>query len=209
MRDPALTPDTVTVGPVPRGAAGAAMSRRSSVLVVMSGLPGTGKSSLAEVLARHLRAPIFNRDRLEATLWREGVGREVHSGRIANELMTTLAAEQLRRGQSAILDSVATTTAVRDAWQELAEQAHADLRVVECVCSDEALHHERLGLRTRDIPGWYEVGWDEVLDVRSRFEPWRGPHLTVDCVTPLETNVDRVLTYVDGPDRGAESRDRP
>jgi predicted kinase len=174
------------------------MSRSRRLLAVMSGLPGTGKSTLAEALSQHLAAPIFNRDQLEATLWREGVGRELKSGRIANELMTTLAGEQLRRGQSVILDSVATTVDIRDACREVAKRNKSEFRVIECICSDEVLHQERLGQRTRDIPGWYEVGWKEVLDVRSRYQPWAGDQLTLDCVAPLSENIQRMVAYVDG-----------
>jgi predicted kinase len=176
------------------------MSRHGPVLVVMGGLPGTGKTTLAEALGEHLGAPIFNRDQLEAALWREGVGRELKSGRIANELMTTLAGEQLRCRQSAILDSVATTRDIRDAWRAVAEGRRAQFRAIECVCSDEALHRERLGQRKRDIPGWYEVGWDEVLGVQSRYQPWTGDHLTLDCVTPLSDNIQRMLQYVEDRD---------
>ena len=39
-------------------------------LIVFSGLPGTGKSTLAEAVGRHLSIPVFAKDWLEATLLR-------------------------------------------------------------------------------------------------------------------------------------------
>ena len=173
------------------------MSRYQPTLVVMSGLPGTGKTTLAEICSRQLCAPVFNRDRIEATLWRGGIGRELRSDQIANELLTVLAEEQLNLGCSAIIDSVATTEGLRDEWRRLAKQQNALFRAIECVCSNEAIHRTRLSTRQRNVPGWYEVGWDEVLEVRSRFEPWHGEHLTVDCVRPLAENIARMLAVLE------------
>jgi predicted kinase len=42
-------------------------------LIVFSGLPGTGKSSLAEAVAKDLGIPVFAKDWLEATLLRSGL----------------------------------------------------------------------------------------------------------------------------------------
>jgi predicted kinase len=42
-------------------------------LIVFSGLPGTGKSSLAEAVGRALHIPVFAKDWLEATLLRRGL----------------------------------------------------------------------------------------------------------------------------------------
>jgi len=43
------------------------------LLVVFTGIPGTGKTTLAEQAARWLGAPLFSKDEIEATLWRSGI----------------------------------------------------------------------------------------------------------------------------------------
>ena len=50
------------------------------LLVVVSGLPATGRSTIAEAVAAELRAPVFSVDPLEATLWRAGIGPAQRSG---------------------------------------------------------------------------------------------------------------------------------
>lgn len=125
--------------------------------IIFTGLPGTGKSTLAEEAATLLRCPLFAKDQLEATLRRSGIGADANSGWAAVELLNTLAREQLRRGQSAILDCVATFERMREPWRVLARTYGTRLRIVECVCSDETLHRARLEIRQRGIPGWPEL----------------------------------------------------
>lgn len=167
-------------------------------LVVFSGLPGTGKSTLAEHAGRLLHSPVFSKDVLEATLWRSGIGREANSGFAAYELLTALARDQLRRRQSAILDSVATFERIRSTWRTLAVEHGAAIRVVECICSDVELHRARLGSRRRDIPGWYEVAWDEVERVRQNYEAWNDDRLVLDAAHPLDQNIALLDAYLTG-----------
>jgi predicted kinase len=169
-----------------------------SVLIIFSGLPGTGKSSLAEAAGRALGWPVFTKDRLEAALWRSGISRDVGrgSGWAGYELLTTLAEQQLRLGQAAILDSVAGREVIRRQWRELGVRSGANFRVVECVASNEILHRARLADRQRGIPGWYELDWAEVERVRSEYEPWSDERLTVDMVRPFDDNLARVLAYL-------------
>ena len=44
-----------------------------ATLVVVSGLPGTGKTTIADAIERNITSPIFNKDHIEASLWRTGV----------------------------------------------------------------------------------------------------------------------------------------
>jgi predicted kinase len=165
-------------------------------LVLCAGLPGTGKSTLAEGLGRALGWPVFTKDRLEAALWRSGVRREHGAGRAGYELLTTLAESQLGLGQPAILDCVAGREAQRRDWRELAERHGARWRPVECVCASPALHQQRLTGRQRGIPGWYELDWAEVERVRAEYEPWTAERLVLDLGRPAAENLAQALAYV-------------
>src|SRR5207302_10119781 len=63
-------------------------------LVVVTGPPGTGKSTVAEDAARLLRSPVFSKDWLEASLWRSGIGRDPNSVWASYELLTPVAEYQ-------------------------------------------------------------------------------------------------------------------
>jgi predicted kinase len=167
-------------------------------LIIFSGLPGTGKSVLAEAVGRELSIPVFAKDWLEATLLRSklvSAETEKQLGSVGYDLLTVLAERQLSLGQSVILDSVASTESIRNTWRDLRKKYNADWRVIECRCSDVALHRERLERRQRGIPGWHELQWSDVEFVRSYYAPWNEERLIVDAIDPVEQNIHTALNY--------------
>jgi predicted kinase len=169
-----------------------------SQIIVFTGLPGTGKSSVAEAVARQLQIPIFAKDWLEAVLLKNGFTPKADSntGYLGYELLTVLAQRQLMFGQSVILDSVASTESIRTRWRELAVEFGAGWKVIECVCVDEGLHRQRLLTRQRGIPGWHELSWDDIETVKGYYVPWREPRLILDMSNLLEGNVAQALAYL-------------
>ena len=165
-------------------------------LIVFSGLPGAGKSAVAEALATELGAPVYAKDWLEAPILKTKLVPRERLGAIGYDLLTALARRQLMFGQTVILDSVASTTSIRSTWQRLADEFGADRFVIECICSDERLHRERMVTRTRNIPDWPELEWADVERVRSYFEPWTEDRLVLDSVDALEHNVATAMHYV-------------
>ena len=167
-------------------------------LIVFSGLPGTGKSTLAEAVGKTLGIPVFAKDWLEATLIRSGL-KPLHEdkslGFAGYEILTVLAERQLTLDQSVILDSVAASKTIRSTWRQLAKQYSADRRVIECICSDESIHRARLKERQRNIPGWHELEWSEVERVKQYYSPWEGEHLVLDMTNPFDENFLKAKTY--------------
>lgn len=168
-------------------------------LIVFTGLPGNGKSRLAEAVARELKIPVFSKDWLEATLRRcelQATDPSKSLGLAGYELLTTLVERQLMLGQSAILDSVASFESVRQQWRDLASTYNAAWYVIECVWSDQAAHRTQLTQRKRNISGWHELEWAEVERVKSYYAPWHQERLVLDAVNPLTQNIAAALKYL-------------
>ena len=169
-----------------------------AALVVFSGLPGVGKSTLADAVGRVRQVPVFSVDWLLGALTPFG-GRHLDDllG-IGAEQLTTLALRQLSLSQSAILDAPVEDLPSRARWASLARRAGADFKVVSCVCSDPVVHRSRVEGRVRGIPGWHEGGnWGNVSRRRAEFVPWDRDVLTVDTLLPFEDNLAEVLRYLD------------
>jgi len=168
----------------------------SQQLIVLAGLPGSGKSTLAEALSRHFSLPLLSVDPIEAAMWRGGLSRD-QTGIAAYGVAQALAEEQLRLGHSVIVDAVNPVEAPRAAWRGLAAKYRADLKIIECVCTDQATHRRRIEARVRNIEGMAEVSWARVEERRAGYEAWTDPRLTLDTsAQPPERLLALAIDYL-------------
>jgi predicted kinase len=166
------------------------------VLVAMGGLPGAGKSHLATALGAALGAPVVSVDPIEAAMWRAGVARDQPTGLAAYVVAEEVAAGVLALGQTVIVDAVNDVEPARDQWRGLAAAHGVDLRFIEVVCSDPALHRRRLTGRRRGLDGFPEPSWADVERRRAGFEAWPDSRLVVDSAADHETNLATALAHL-------------
>ena len=166
----------------------------SGVLVVMSGLPGVGKSTLADALGKAIGAAVLSVDPIEAAMWRCGITRS--TGVAAYEVAATVAEHQLSLGLSVIADSVSSVEAARDTWRRAAKRVGSELRVVEVTCSDPEVHRQRLADRRNVIAGLPEPSWDDVQRRRAEWEPWPEDRLVIDAMQGLAENTATALHFL-------------
>jgi predicted kinase len=167
-----------------------------SQVIIFTGLPGTGKSTLAEQVARSVGVPAFAADWLMGAI-KPALANLDRSEYLAvrSGLLGTLATRQLMLGQDAIIDALVSESQVA-AWREAAVRFPARWHLIECICSDEVIHRERVEGRIRGIPGWHEAGWDFVERMRAELPSLTVDRLTVDAMEPVTDNLSRVLDYI-------------
>jgi predicted kinase len=147
------------------------------MLIVIGGLPGTGKTSLATGLARALDAMYLRIDTIEQAIRNaltvtDGVAA---AGYVA---AYSIAEENLRLGRIVVADGVNPLAATRRAWTSIARRAGVPFFEVEVVCSDATEHRNRVERRRPDIAGLTLPTWSDVP--ATRFEPWTGDHGVID-----------------------------
>jgi predicted kinase len=166
------------------------------VLIVIAGLPASGKSTAADDLGRALKCAVLGVDQVEAAMWRAGVSPPQPTHHAAYLAVEALAAEQLALGHDVIVDAVNGPEEARAQWRSLAARVGAELRFVEVLCGDDAVYQDRLSHRTRHIEGMPEPTWEGVLRRRAAFPPWTDRRLVLDSVHSRDDNLQSALRYL-------------
>lgn len=147
-------------------------------LTVLSGRPGTGKTTLATALARHLRACYLRVDAAETALRRTGLPVGIEGYAVIHEV----AVSNLMLGLDVVVDAVNAVPEARAGWREAAHRGRAQLLQVETWLPDQLEHRRRVEARTADIPDDQVPSWDEVES--QPWEPWDierdGPRALID-----------------------------
>lgn len=175
-------------------------------LVLVTGWTGAGKSTIAEAVAQDIGATVASFDWLMSGLrafpdvWTVVETPRELQRRVGWSLLSRVAEQQLRRNASCVLDLVAREAA-RAIWIELAAEWGASFHVIECICSEPAAHRRLVETRSRAIPAWYEITFEDARRVRETYVPFAEPKLVLDAVNDLAFNIALARAFLRSDDR--------
>jgi len=121
------------------------------MLIILAGLPGTGKTTVARALAARIGAAHVRVDTIEQGIKSAEPHRDV--GATGYVIAYRIAADNLRAGLTVVADCVNASGVSQAAWTEVADEASHPHLYVEVVCSDENEHRRRVEGRVSDIAG--------------------------------------------------------
>ena len=168
----------------------------------MAGLPGAGKSTIAEILGHRLGFPVISVDPIESAILSAGIDSDQPTGLAAYLGAEAIADAALEGGISIIVDAVNAVDPAREQWLELAQKHHEPIKFLEVVCSDTDLHKERLESRDRNLAHIPDPTWHAVEQSLDEYSDWTGdtaavPRLTLDSVRPLGEVVESALAFLE------------
>lgn len=147
------------------------------MLIAFSGLPGTGKSTVARAVAASLQATYVRIDVIEQTLV-NALGTGFQVGATGYAVANSIAESNLTLGGVVIADCVNPVQQSRMGWRAIAVRSCVGILEVEVICSDLEEHRRRIEERQADISGHHLPSWKTVEQLR--YEPWIEPRLVLD-----------------------------
>jgi predicted kinase len=162
------------------------------MLIVISGLPATGKTALATALAERIRATHLSVDVIEDAMLRAGSEPGWTTGVAAYLAAGATAQQNLALGRTVVVDAVNDSEEARQTWRDTAAGAEADVRFVLLLPPADDEHQRRLRVRRRGFEHISEPSWSQVRARAENYERWRDEPIELASVEPVETLVDRL-----------------
>jgi len=167
-------------------------------LVLMAGLPGTGKTTLAAALGKALDFPVIDKDYLKASLLQTPIGTIIEDealGYAVYEIVFAFAHHMLvHQRLSVILDTATLHPFIFERARTIARIAEARLKIILCR-ADLNIRKERVANRESSIVQPY-VNTASIEDDSQCFRHLPEDTLILCTTLPLEDCINNSIEYL-------------
>ncbi len=169
------------------------------MLVVMAGLPASGKSTIAVQLSARLGAVLLSKDKVRATLFpSELIEYSSSQDDFCIEIILQAAGYILERNPSSIIIIDGRTFSKRSQIQRIeaaAEHFHTKLKIIVCVCTDETAQRRIAQDKGTHLAA--NRNFDLYLRLKADSDPIELPKLILNTDRAgLEENVPAAERYL-------------
>jgi predicted kinase len=151
------------------------MENKEPILYIFSGLPGTGKSTLAKNIVKLLEAVYIRIDTIEQGM------RDLCNFDVQGEgyrLAYKIAQDNLRIGNNVVADQCNPINLTRKEWNDVAIKNHSKYINIEIICSNKMEHKNRIENRKTEIENLKLPTYKEIME--REYEVWDEERIIID-----------------------------
>ena len=165
--------------------------RQVSIIVIICGLPGVGKTTISKDLARLINAAILSTDKIRKELLPRPTYTK-QERRLIYDILTLLAKYLYNANVNCILDATFNTEYSRKKLKDKILIPSEKMYIVECSCP-ENITISRLKNRKND---YSDANISIYKRMKGIYEPVRGEHITVDTSQPAISNAMKIASLI-------------
>lgn len=161
------------------------------LIVIICGLPGVGKTTLAKDLAPLLNAVVLSTDKIRKEL----ISYPTYSKwerRLIYDVMLLLAKYLHDAGMNCILDATFNRERSRREVKNKLALDSSQLYIVECICPEDVVI-ARLQARK---DGYSDADISTYRKMKKIYEPVRERHITADTTKPSKNNAKEIANKI-------------
>jgi len=191
------------VSRIEKAVAAGACSADSPYLIMLSGLPGTGKSTLCRKLREHLPVVVVESDAVRMTLFARPTFSVEESERVFDVVHLAIAG-LLKKGLPVVMDATNLMERHRATVYGIAEACGLPLIIVR-VEAAPAVVKERLEQRAASNSAPYAADWEVYRRMRFRRERISRGHIGVNTSKGLDQALEAIVAAVESVLRKQEA----
>lgn len=163
----------------------------SNVLVMVTGLPGTGKTTFAKHLADNIDGVHLNSDMVRSQMGKRGKYDIASKAAVYHELQSR-AEENLQQGKHLIVDATLYKNILREPFIKLAKQNETPVFWIELKANEKVIK-ERVGKKRK----YSEADFEVYLKIKAVYEPLEMSHLILwSDMMSVEEMIEKAKEYL-------------
>lgn len=168
------------------------MANQNTALIIVFGLPGTGKTTFAAQLSQNMGIVHFNTDMIRERLGKSGQY-DIESKISIYEEMLRLTEIELKKGNIVIVDGTFYKRSLRERFEALAKKYNVSVKRIELRAAEEVVL-ERLAKERR----YSEADHVVYQIITGEFDPIEKPALVVHSdQQDLQEMVEMAIAYIE------------
>jgi len=147
------------------------MSFGPPLMIAVFGLPGTGKTTMAKLLAQHFGIKYYNTDKVRDRMDKRNEYDEEDKALIYDKMLD-LTRSEIEKGKNVIVDGTFYKKKLRMRFMKLAHGYGASVRWIEVRAKEETVKK-----RVSEQRRYSEADYAVHLKIKTEFEPVEEPHI--------------------------------